>query len=177
MERAARRAPVILFATAAAVYAADRLTKLWASRTLPGHPIDLIPGALTLRYVTNSGGAFSLGQNAPWLFATVSVVVVVLIVAVSFRRRSALTAVALGLVLGGALGNLTDRIVRGSGLRGRVVDFIDVHVWPIFNLADASIVIGALILALAAFRDGRKESPRGSAVAPGGDAGEAGDGS
>jgi len=150
--RTASRAPVVLFGTAALVYAADRLTKLWAVRALSDHPIEVIRGVFTLRYVTNSGGAFSLGQGAPWLFAAVTVVVAGLIVAVAFRSRSTLAAVALGLILGGALGNLTDRIVRGSGLRGRVVDFVDFHVWPVFNLADASIVIGALLLAFAALR-------------------------
>ena len=63
-----------------------------------------------------------------------------------------LTAVALGLILGGALGNLTDRVVRGSGLLGRVIDFIDFHVWPIFNLADSAIVVGAVLLAIASMR-------------------------
>jgi signal peptidase II len=156
--RTADRAPVALFVTAALVYGADRLTKLWAVRALSDRPIDVIQGVLTLRYVSNSGGAFSLGQGAPWLFAAVTVVVAGLIVAVAFRSRSLLSAVALGLVLGGALGNLTDRIVRGSGLRGRVVDFIDFHVWPIFNLADASIVIGALLLAFTALRAERSTS-------------------
>jgi lipoprotein signal peptidase len=149
---AAGRAPLVLFVTAALAYAADRVSKLWAVRALLGHPIDLIPGAVTLRYVTNSGGAFSLGQGAPWLFAGVTVVVAGLIVAVSFRPRGTLNAVALGLVLGGALGNLTDRILHGPGVTGRVVDFLDFHVWPIFNLADASIVIGALLLAWTALR-------------------------
>ncbi|HTG46531.1 MAG TPA: signal peptidase II, partial [Actinomycetota bacterium] len=71
------------------------------------------------------------------------------------RRRSVLTSVALGLILGGALGNLTDRAVRGPGLSGHVVDFIDVHIWPVFNLADSAIVIGAVLLALASLLDGR----------------------
>jgi signal peptidase II len=67
-------------------------------------------------------------------------------------RRSA--AVALGLVLGGALGNLTDRAVNGAGLTGRVIDFIDLRVWPIFNVADMAIVAGALILAISSFQRG-----------------------
>ena len=61
-------------------------------------------------------------------------------------------SVGLGLVLGGALGNLTDRVVRGSGLNGRVVDFIDFRVWPVFNLADSAIVIGAALILLAGVR-------------------------
>jgi signal peptidase II len=166
VDRALRRAPIILFLTAGCVYVADRLTKLWATHTLRERPIDLIRGVLTLQYTTNSGGAFSLGQGAPWLFAGVTIVVACLIVAVAFRPRSTLSAVALGLVLGGALGNLTDRIVRGPGLTGRVVDFVDLHVWPVFNVADASIVVGALLLAWAALRADRAERIQGPADGP-----------
>jgi signal peptidase II len=155
VERARRRAPTILFATAACVYLADRLSKIWATDALRDHPIDVIRGVLTLQYTSNSGGAFSLGQGAPWVFTGVTFLVVCLIVGVAVRRRNALSAVALGLVLGGALGNLTDRIVRGPGLSGRVVDFVDLHVWPVFNVADASIVVGAVLLAWAALRADR----------------------
>ena len=107
---------------------------------------------LTLRFTTNSGGAFSIGGSAPWLFAGATIIVSVLIVATAFRHRNMLTAVALGLILGCALGNLTDRAVRGSGLHGRVIDFIDFHIWPIFNLADSAIVVGAVLLAIASMR-------------------------
>lgn len=156
MDRLARRGAALLFTTAAAVYVADRLSKLWAERQLADAPMEVIRGVLTLRFTTNSGGAFSLGQSAPWLFATATLVVVGLIVATAFRHRSALGALALGLILGGALGNLTDRAVRGPGLRGRVVDFVDVHVWPVFNVADSTIVVGALLLAWVSLRDGRR---------------------
>ena len=147
---------MLLFATSGTVFALDRLTKLWAERALPGKPIDVIRGVATLRYTTNSGGAFGLGTSAPWLFATATVVVAGVIIATATRHTRTVTAVALGLVLGGALGNLTDRLVRGDGIvGGRVVDFIDLHVWPVFNLADASIVVGGLLLALWSWRDGR----------------------
>jgi signal peptidase II len=109
-----------------------------------------------LRYTTNSGGAFSLGSRAPWLFVAVTAAVVVVIVATAFRHRSMLQAVGLGLVLGGALGNLTDRILRGPAFRGRVVDFVDLHVWPVFNVADSAIVVGAILIALASLRTGRQ---------------------
>jgi signal peptidase II len=148
VDRVQRHAATALFAAAAIAYLLDRMTKIWAERTLPDNPIDVIPGALTLRFTTNSGGAFSIGGSAPWLFASATIVVSVLIVATAFRHRSTMTAVALGLILGGALGNLTDRLVRGPGVSGRVVDFVDLHVWPIFNAADAAIVIGAILLAL-----------------------------
>ena len=141
-----------MFGTASLAYLLDRVSKLWAEHTLPDHPIDVIRGVLTLRYTTNSGGAFSVGERAPWLFVGATVAVVAAIVITAFRHRSRLQAVALGLVLGGALGNLTDRIVRGPGLRGRVVDFVDLHVWPVFNAADSAIVVGALLLGLATWR-------------------------
>lgn len=148
-----RRAAVVLFVTAALAYGLDRLTKAWAEATLPGAPIDVIPGVLTLTFTTNSGGAFSIGRSAPWFFVGVSVIVIVAILLTSFRHTNAVVAVGLGLVLGGALGNLTDRAVRGSGFRGTVVDFIDLQVWPIFNLADCAIVVGAIVLGLSGFRD------------------------
>ena len=79
------------------------------------------------------------------------------IAATAFRHRSTLPSVALGLILGGALGNLTDRIVRGPEFSGRVVDFVDLHVWPIFNVADSAIVVGALLLAFGSLRSDRHE--------------------
>jgi len=81
-----------------------------------------------------------------------------LIVFTAFHRRSVLSSIALGLILGGALGNLADRVLRGPGLRGNVVDFIDFHVWPVFNAADSAVVIGAILLAVSSFRDGRQDA-------------------
>jgi signal peptidase II len=153
-----RRGATILFATAAVVFLVDRLTKLWAERALVDRPVDVIRGALTLRFTTNSGGAFSLGQSAPWFFAAATLVVSALIVVTAFHRRSVLSSIALGLILGGALGNLADRVLRGPGLRGHVVDFIDLHVWPVFNAADSAVVIGAILLAVSSVRDGHEGS-------------------
>ncbi|HEX9716762.1 MAG TPA: signal peptidase II [Actinomycetota bacterium] len=155
---AARRLAAWLYLTGGLVYLADRLTKMWAERALAGRPpITVIPGVLQLNYTTNSGGAFGLGQSAPWLFAGATVVVVAAIVAASPRLRHGATAVALGLILGGGIGNLTDRALRGDGvLSGRVVDFIDFRVWPVFNLADSAIVVGALLLAVTGLRRERE---------------------
>jgi signal peptidase II len=153
VDRVQRRGALLLFAAAGAAYLLDRLTKVWAEHTLPGAPIDVIPGVLTLRFTTNSGGAFSLGRSAPWLFAGATIIVSGAIIATAFRHRNLLAAFALGLILGGALGNLTDRIVRGPGLTGRVVDFVDLHVWPIFNVADSAIVVGAILLAFSVRAD------------------------
>lgn len=148
MTRAVRLAG-LLYGAAATAYLLDRLTKVWAAGSLAGwSPIRVIPGVLHLTYTTNSGGAFGLGQSAPWLFAGATMLVVVVIVVISARLTRPLVAVALGLVLGGALGNLTDRALNGPGLSGRVTDFIDLRVWPIFNLADMAVVCGAVLLAL-----------------------------
>jgi signal peptidase II len=157
---AGSRGAAILFASAGAVWVLDRLSKLWVQDALAGRPpVRVIPGVLDLRYTLNSGGAFSIGQSAPWLFAGATIVVSVVIVATAWRHTSVLTSVALGLILGGALGNLTDRIVRGPRLTGKVIDFIDVHVWPVFNVADSAVVIGAVLLALSATRDGERARP------------------
>ena len=149
----------MLFSVAAAAFLADRVTKVWAESRLVDAPLEVIDGILTLRFTTNSGGAFSIGGSAPWIFVTASVLVIGIIVATAFRHTSLLSAAAVGLILGGALGNLTDRAIRGDGFRGRVVDFIDVHVWPIFNLADTAIVIGAVLLAVGSFIDAREPDP------------------
>jgi signal peptidase II len=150
--RRSRAARTLLLA-ALVSYGIDRITKIWAAETLPGDPIDVVPGVLTFRFTTNSGGAFSIGQSAPWFFVGVTAVVVVIILATAFRHTSRIVGASLGLILGGALGNLTDRAIRAPGLRGRVVDFIDFHVWPVFNLADSAIVVGAILLAWVGFRE------------------------
>jgi signal peptidase II len=164
VDRAHRRGAVWLFSTASGVYLADRLTKVWAEARLPDRPIEVISGVLRFRFATNPGGAFSLGQDLPLFFALVTGTVSVLIVVTAFRHTSVLTSVALGLVLGGALGNLTDRITRGPGFSGQVVDFIDVRIWPVFNLADSAIVIGALLLAFGSFAGDRRAERLGSAI-------------
>jgi len=134
-------------------YVLDRLTKLLAERHLAGRPpVPLIPHVVQLRYATNSGGAFSILTGQPWVFFTASAAVCIAIVIASPRIRSVAAAVGLGMILGGALGNLTDRIARGPGISGTVVDFIDFHIWPVFNLADSAIVLGALVVALASAR-------------------------
>ena len=151
MDALQRRGAALLFGTAACAYLLDRVTKWWAERRLPGRPIDVIDGVLTFRFATNSGGAFSLGDGVPWIFVGATVTVSVVIAATAFRHRRPMVALALGLVLGGALGNLTDRALRGPSLGGRVVDFIDLHVWPVFNLADTAIVVGAVLLSVSSF--------------------------
>jgi signal peptidase II len=137
----------------------DRVTKALAESRLQGNPpIELIPGVLQLRFTTNPGGAFGLFGNLSILFVLFSVVVIGVVVLASRRLPGRAAAVGLGLVLGGAVGNLTDRLVRGEGLQGEVVDFIDFHVWPVFNVADSAIVLGAvLLLVLGLRREGAAE--------------------
>jgi signal peptidase II len=154
---AARRSAILLYMVAAGALLLDQLSKALVEHTLSGRPaIKVVPGVLSLTYTTNSGGAFGFGESAPWLFAGATIVVSAVIVVVSTRPMRPWIAVALGLILGGALGNLADRVANGPGVSGRVTDFIDLQIWPIFNLADTAIVIGAVILAIASF-DGADE--------------------
>jgi signal peptidase II len=141
------RLALYLYGVAVVAYAVDRVTKWVVQRELAGcPPLDLISGVLRLRYTTNTGGAFGLFGGQAWLFFLATVVVCLVIAAASIRLGSVASAVGLGLILGGALGNLTDRLVRGP--RG-VVDFIDFRVWPVFNAADSAIVIGAIVILVA----------------------------
>ncbi len=154
------RSAAVLFTVAGLTWALDRLTKVWVERSLAGRPpIAVIPGVLDLRFTTNSGGAFSLGRSAPWIFVGASILVSGAIVATAFRHTNAGTSIALGLILGGALGNLTDRVLRGPRLTGHVIDFVDFHVWPVFNLADSAIVVGAVLLAFTSFGADRDTAP------------------
>ena len=163
MTALARRAP-LLFVVAAATLAIDQASKALVVARLEGRPpIRVIPGMLWLNYTTNSGGAFGLGRSAPWIFAGATIAVSAVIVVAALRPMTRTTAVALGLILGGAIGNLADRALNGPGLRGEVTDFIDVRVWPVFNVADSAIVIGAILLAIASSRhEPSKGTPDGT---------------
>jgi signal peptidase II len=167
----ARRLAV--YGTAALVLAADQLSKYLVVRNLAGGPpLRLIGSLVELRYATNSGGAFSLLTGAPLFFALMAVVVIGGILYAGRRARGLPVQLALGLLLGGAVGNLLDRLLRGDvPLRGEVVDFIKVGWWPVFNLADSCIVVGGLLLALLL---GRAE--RAAGAGPGGDLPEPPDG-
>jgi signal peptidase II len=142
------------------VYVLDRVTKILVETHLQGRaPVELISGVVQLRFTTNPGGAFGLFGEWSWLFVLVSVAVIIVIVLASRSLPSTAAAVGCGLILGGALGNLTDRLIRGSGLSGEVVDFIDLHVWPVFNLADTGIVVGAAVLLIVGLRRDRTPRP------------------
>jgi signal peptidase II len=137
----------LLLGVAAAVLAADQLTKWWAVETLDNRTIDLV-WTLQLRLTINYGSAFSVARGRGAIISLVALVVVaVLLRSGRYATRPGM-AVAIGLVFGGALGNLIDRAFRaGDGLLGGgVIDFIDLQWWPVFNIADAAIVVGALVL-------------------------------
>lgn len=137
---------------ASVVIALDQLTKWWAVATLPGAPITLIDGILDLRYVTNSGASFSMFQGRGSLIALAVIAITVFIVALVRKVEAVPESIALGLVLGGALGNLLDRVFRGPGwFDGPVVDFFDLSFFPAFNVADSAVTIGAGLLLLIAF--------------------------
>ncbi|MDQ6650207.1 MAG: signal peptidase II [Actinomycetota bacterium] len=148
------RRVVSLLLLAAAVLAADVATKVAVVASLSARPpVRLLGGALLLREARNSGAAFSIAQGATVVFTLVAAGVVVAILRTARRLRSLPWAVALGLLLGGAAGNLVDRILRAPGpFRGHVVDWIDFRVWPVFNLADSAIVVGGLLAVLLSAR-------------------------
>lgn len=142
---------LLLVGTAALIVLLDQLTKSWALARLADHPdgVDLIPGAITFRLTYNSGGAFGLLQGVPAFFLVATVLVVVVVLTWAHRLEQTSWAIPLGLVLGGGIGNLVDRIVRDTP---GVIDFVDLHVWPVFNLADSAIVCGVVVLLILSLR-------------------------
>lgn len=136
--------------------ALDQATKSWAVSALSdGHYVEVI-GSLRFQLAYNTGASFSMGSGkgiGPWV--TVLAIGMVLALVLGSTSRSALGAVAAGLIGGGAVGNLIDRAVRGDNgfLHGAVVDFINLQWWPVFNIADMGVVVGAGLLVFAGFRN------------------------
>jgi lipoprotein signal peptidase len=154
------------------VFLADLGTKLLVVATIDrGENLRLLGGLVYLTHARNTGAAFSFAEGFTVVFTLIAVAVVVVIVRSARRLFSTGWAVALGLVLGGALGNLVDRVFRDPGfLRGGVVDFVSVfapngEVYPIFNVADSAIVCGGLLGVVLALRgvefDGSRARDRG----------------
>jgi signal peptidase II len=154
-----------LLVVAGLVLVADVVSKVIVVATLAdGHVVRLLGHYLQLTNTRNSGAAFSVGTGATVLFTAVAVAVVVVILRTAKRLRSIGWAICLGLLLGGALGNLVDRLLRAPGpLRGEVVDWIQLPHWPVFNLADSAIVVGGCVAVLLSTRgvslDGQPERP------------------
>ncbi len=134
----------------AVVVLLDQVSKAWALRDLAdGRIIDVI---WTMRFnlTYNRGMAFSRGTGMGPIIGVIGLVVVVLLLLSLRRANNGLTRVATGLIIGGAVGNILDRLFRGSGwMRGAVIDFIDFQWWPVFNVADMAIMIGAATMMVA----------------------------
>ncbi|MFD0408935.1 signal peptidase II [Kitasatospora sp. NPDC127116] len=151
-------------AVALVLLAADFVTKQIALTHFSGSdPTEALGGLLRFTLVFNSGGAFSIGEGEAWFFTTVKIVVVVAMLVVSPRIRTPVWAVSFGLVIAGAAGNLVDRLFRApSPLQGRVVDWIQLPHWPVFNLADCGVVCGSALVMWASMRGIRLNGTRES---------------
>jgi signal peptidase II len=131
----------------------DQITKSWVVAALSDGPLSIVGDDIELRLTRNSGGAFSLFTNATVFLALMAIVLSLVLVRAVRRAQDLLSVLALSLVLGGALGNLIDRLARSPGfLRGHVVDYVSVGSFPSFNVADSAITIGAILLIIAALR-------------------------
>jgi signal peptidase II len=157
-----RRRTEVLLAVAAAVLACDAITKAIVVAELSGHrPVRLLGGLLTLQVMRNSGAAFNIGTSMTVVFTAIAVGVIVFILRTARRLRSLPWAITLGLLLGGATGNLADRLLRSPApMRGYVVDWIELPHWPVFNLADSAIVCGGIIAILLSVRGMRIDGTR-----------------
>jgi signal peptidase II len=152
----------LLASSAVVAYALDQATKAWALSSLQaGSPVNVIGEHIRLNLIRNAGAAFSIGDGSTWVLTLIAFGVLAVIIRTARRIGSRSWAWALGLLLGGSLGNLTDRMVREPGPgRGHVVDFIDYFGLFIGNVADIAIVGSAVVIGLLALRgvgvDGRR---------------------
>lgn len=136
------------------VWVLDQATKWWASHHLAdGQPHRLVGSLFQLRLTHNSGAAFSVATGYTVVLTVIALVVIVVGVRLANRLRSAWWAVAMGLLLGGAAGNVTDRIFRPPApFQGHVVDFMELPHWPIFNVADSAVSVAAVLIVVLSFR-------------------------
>lgn len=145
--------PVLATLIVVGVVVADQLTKFWAVRELADGPEWLIGSDIGFRLARNTGGAFSFFRGFTPVLAILAIAVAFFLVRAVRRTDDTLLVVSLSLILGGAVGNLIDRLFRAPGfLRGGVVDFIGVKSFPTFNVADSAVTIGAVLLAVWAIR-------------------------
>jgi signal peptidase II len=152
----------LLLAVAVFVIAADVISKAIVVARMPDHPpIRLLGGLLTITLTRNGGAAFSIGTSMTIVFTAIALGVVVYILRAARNLRSIGWAISLGLLLGGATGNLIDRIFRAPGVfQGHVVDWIELPHWPVFNLADSAIVCAGVLIVLLALRGIRLDGTR-----------------
>jgi signal peptidase II len=162
----------VLFSVALLAYLIDLGSKLLVVARLEGRsPIRIVGDVMTLQVIRNPGAAFGMGQTLTIVFTLIAAAVIVVIWRISRRLYSLPWAIALGLLLGGALGNLTDRLFRAPGvLRGHVVDFISVQHFAVFNLADSAIVCGGILVVLLSFRGSNPDGSTHRTAAPSKDA-------
>lgn len=149
---AGARRLAVAAAVLSVVVVVDQLTKWWAVTRLSNGPVHVI-GTLDFELARNTGASFSLFQGKAFVLAPVAVVLIAVLAVMAWRAPTTGRAAVLGLILGGAVGNLCDRLFRGD--HGAVVDFVALHVWPTFNVADASIVVGCLLLLVSLARGPR----------------------
>ncbi|MEV5436366.1 signal peptidase II [Streptomyces sp. NPDC052682] len=149
-----RRRIAVLFAVAAFAYLLDLVSKIIVVEKLEHHPpIEIIGDWLKFEAIRNAGAAFGFGEAFTVIFTMIAAVVIVVIARLARKLYSLPWAIALGLLLGGALGNLTDRIFRSPGVfEGAVVDFIAPKHFAVFNLADSAIVCGGILIVLLSFK-------------------------
>jgi signal peptidase II len=150
------RVPVVL-AVAVFVVLLDQGTKFWAVSALTGRgPVSVFGEFLQFRLLYNSGAAFSIGAGSTWIFTIITAVAVVVLVKFALQPSSRVQAVALSLLLGGAITHLGDRLFRDPGFaRGHVVDFIDYNGWFVGNVADIALFFGAVLLLVPALFAGK----------------------
>ncbi|MFC9790024.1 signal peptidase II [Rhodococcus sp. NPDC127528] len=158
----------LLIAIAVVVLGLDLVTKIAVVRFVePGKPIRIVGDVVTLNLIRNPGAAFSMATGMTWLLTLVAIGVVIGVIKIGRTLRSPWWALGLGLVLGGALGNLIDRIFRAPGpLQGHVVDFVSVGWWPVFNVADSAIVCGAVLLVVLTLFGFNPDGTRGTEPDP-----------
>ena len=144
-----------LYLVAALTWGLDLASKIWAVNNLSArNPVKLIGSVFQLTLVRNSGAAFSFATGATIIFTAISLAAVGAIIYYSSKITSLGWATALGLVLGGVLGNLTDRLFRSPGfLNGEVIDWLELKHWPVFNLADSAIVVAAFLAIVLSIRN------------------------
>jgi signal peptidase II len=144
-----------LYLVAALTWGLDLSSKIWAVNNLSArNPVELLGSFFQLTLVRNPGAAFSFGTGATIVFTCIAVAAVIAILYYSSKITSLGWANTLGLLLGGVLGNLTDRLFRSPGfLKGEVIDWLELTHWPVFNLADSAIVIAAFLAIVLTIRN------------------------
>lgn len=156
-----RRRLTLGLGISAAIVVVDLLTKRYAAAHFATDPVEVIPGVLDFVYAENFGSAFSLFQNAGLFLSLAAVVAFVIVVNALLHERPLGEVIAFGMIGGGAIGNLVDRLARGDGLtNGGVIDWIRLPNWPVFNIADSSITLAVVGLLVMTWRSERADKAR-----------------